>query len=208
MIGKIIKYTVSLVLGLLLVAIICSPKIRTALGNALADTETIIGVGVDSTLKKMEGQVDQGELALARFDEIYSTQKNKLATLKGNQRDCMLAIQRIKERSESMRRMGKTHLESRSESEIAFYQERYDKLSRTIELREPKLKEVKRLREITYEDVRNARYRINMLKANRDAMDDEDLQRELDRAQENVANLQAQCNRLHSEVEVLELLDE
>lgn len=208
MIGKVMKYTVGILLGLLLVVIICSPKIRTALGNALEDTETIIEVGVDSSLKKMENQVDQGELALARFDEIYSTQKNKLASLKGIQKDCQLAIRRIKERSESMRRMGKTHQDSRSEEEIAFYQERYDKVVRTIELREPKLKEVKRLCEIAYEDVRNARHRINMLKATRDSMDDEELQRALDRASENVAHLQNQCNRLHSEVEVLELLDE
>ena len=68
-----------------------------------------------------------------------------------------------------------------------------------------KLEEVKTIRMRAREDVRLARERIAILETSKSALDEEGMADMLQKAEQNISNLQSHCNKLAAEVEVLNM---
>lgn len=200
MIGKIVKYTLVTLLVLVAGGLVLSPDTRHQL-------TLLLNVGKQSALDQLERNLDQGSLALQRFDTEYVKAQRKLATLKSLKMDAQLSIRRATEKAAEYRRQGKDELASRNEEQVDFFKNQLDGYEKSIDSRSNKLIELKSLREKAREDVRLARERIAMLKATRDALDDEQQQQTLEKAQQNVNNLQSYCSRLTAEIEVINLTE-
>lgn len=200
MIRKIIVRTFWVIIIAMGITIACSPKMRESMR---AIWLTFTGDAVDL----LESQFDQGELALQRFDSEYIKAQQKLATLKTLQAESKLSMRRAQERAADYRRAGKEDLALRNDEQIAFFQKQMEGYENTIASRTAKLIELKALRERAQEDVRLARERIAILRATRDALDSEQQQENLARAQENINNLQSHCARLSAEIDVINLTE-
>ena len=200
MIRKIIVRTFWVIIIATGITIACSPKMRESMR---AIWLTFTGDAVDL----LESQFDQGELALQRFDSEYIKAQQKLATLKTLQAESKLSMRRAQERAADYRRAGKEDLALRNDEQVAFFQKQMEGYENTIASRTAKLIELKALRERAQEDVRLARDRIAILRATRDALDSEQQQENLARAQENINNLQSHCARLSAEIDVINLTE-
>lgn len=201
MITKTIKYVVLGVLAFVLVSLACSEKLRSEVALIWP---TITG----NAVAKLELQVDQGALALQRFDNEYIRAQQKLTQLKAVARDTLLNMRRAQEHARDYRAQGKEELARRNDEQAAFCESQHAMQETAIQNLEAKLIELKATRERAREDVRLARERISILLAQRDAMDQTGMKDTLDRAEENVRNLQSTCNRLISEIEVLNITEE
>ena len=200
MINRIVKYALT-ALGVFLVALLLfSPKFRRELPILWA---TVSGSVVD----KMEAKLDQGTLALARFDEEYTKAEQKLITLKHLKLDAQHSQKRAEEKAAQYRNQGKEELASRNDEQAAFFEKQVADYETTIDKRSEKLLELKHIRELAREDVRLARERIAMLQATKNAMDRSGQEEMLQKAQENINSLQSHCNRLDAEIEVIKLTD-
>lgn len=200
MVGKIVKYAL-FALGVCLVALLLfSQKFRSEL-------PVIWAVASGSVVDRLEAQLEQGALALARFDEEYAKAEQKLVTLRHLRLDAEHSEQRAREAAEQYRRQGKEELAQRNEEQAAFFEKQRSSYNVTIQKRSEKLLELKRIRELAREDVRLARERIAMLQATRDAMDNSGHEEELEKAQQNIHSLQSHCNRLSAEIEVIQLTE-
>ena len=177
-----------------------SPKFRSELPIIWT---TVSGNVVD----KMEARLDQGTLALVRFDEEYAKAEQKLISLKHLRLDAQHSLQRAQENAAQYRNQGKEDLARRNDEQAAFFEKQVSDYDVTINKRSAKLVELKHIRELAREDVRLARERIAMLQATRDAMDSSGQEEMLQKAQENINNLQSHCNRLSAEIEVIKLTD-
>lgn len=200
MIRKIIVRTFWVIIIAMGITIACSPKMRESMR---AIWLTFTGDAVDL----LESQFDQGELALQRFDSEYIKAQQKLTTLKTLQAESKLSMRRAQERAADYRRAGKEDLALRNDEQVAFFQKQMEGYENTIASRTAKLIELKALRERAQEDVRLARERIAILRATRDALDSEQQQENLARAQENINNLQSHCARLSAEIDVINLTE-
>lgn len=200
MITKIIKYSLLALVVLIAGVLIFSPDTRQQLA-------LLISVGKQSSIELLEKRLDQGALALQRFDKEYTKAQQKLATLKSLKMDAQLSVRRAEEKSAEFRRLGKEELAARNAEQVSFFKAQLEGYDKSIASRSVKLMELKSMREKAREDVRLARERIAMLKATRDALDDEQQQQELERAQQNIYNLQSYCNRLTAEIEVINITD-
>lgn len=201
MIGKTIKYVLLGSLVLVLISLACSEKLR---GEVALIWPTITG----NAVAKLEMQVDQGALALQRFDNEYTRARQKLTQLRAVSRDTQLNMRHAQERARDLRAQGKEELALRNDEQATFCAAQFESQEAAIQRRDAKLLQLKAMRERAREDVRLARERIAILVAQRDAMDQTGVQETLDRAEENVRNLQSTCNRLTSEIEVLNLTEE
>lgn len=197
---QIIKYVVGGIVLLFVAGLIFSPSFRM-------EMKLIWTVVVGNAVDKLEAQLDQGELALAKYDQAYALQKSKLQKLIGVKKDAELAKKKELEKADDYRKKGKEDLALRCENSAKDWKARYDQADETAKKMEPKLQEVETLRERAYEDVRIARQHIATLKAMSDAMDDEEVQKLMDEAEQNVTNLQSHCNSLEAQIEVLQLTD-
>lgn len=200
MLKKIIIYSIAALLLLFVGTIICSAEYRS-------DVKILWYSFVGDKVSRMEAQVDQGTLALARYDQAYNTAYNKLTALMGAQADAGVGARRFREAAEAQRREGREDLALRSEEQAAFFESKQEAVKNSIEKRKAKLQELKMIRERAYQDVRFARQRIAMMQTMRDSLDDAGMQDVLDKAEQNVANLQSNCNRLNAEIDVLLMLD-
>lgn len=197
---QIIKYVVSGIVLLFVAGLIFSPSFRM-------EMKLIWTAMVGNAVDKLEAQLDQGELALAKYDQAYALQKSKLQKLIGVKKDAELAEKKELKKADDYRKKGKEDLALRCENSAKDWKARYDQADETAKKMEPKLQEVETLRERAYEDVRIARQHIATLKAMSDAMDDEEVQKLMDEAEQNVTNLQSHCNSLEAQIEVLQLTD-
>ncbi len=197
---QIIKYVVGGIVLLFVAGLIFSPSFRM-------EMKLIWTAMVGNAVDKLEAQLDQGELALAKYDQAYALQKSKLQKLIGVKKDAELAEKKELEKADDYRKKGKEDLALRCENSAKDWKARYDQADETAKKMEPKLQEVETLRERAYEDVRIARQHIATLKAMSDAMDDEEVQKLMDEAEQNVTNLQSHCNSLEAQIEVLQLTD-
>ncbi len=198
---NIIKYIISLVVAAVLLTLACSENLRNELAVIWV---TATGDAVD----KLELQVDQGPLALQRFDNAYSRAQQNLTKLKAVSSDNRLNMRRAKERAADFRAQGKEELALRNEEEATYYEGQVAACEQTIERHTAKLIELKGVRERAREDVRLARERIAILSATRDALDRTGMQETLERAEQNVHNLQSSCNKLSAEIDVLNLTED
>lgn len=200
MINKIVKYALK-GLGIFLVALLLfSPRFRSELPVLWAAVS-------GSVIDKMEAKLDQGTLALARFDEEYTKAEQKLITLKHLKLDAQHSLKRAQEKAAQYRNQGKEELATRNDEQAAFFEKQVADYGVTIDKRSEKLLELKYIRELAREDVRLARERIAMLQATKDAMDSSGQEEMLQKAQENLNSLQSHCNRLSAEIEVIKLTD-
>lgn len=198
---NIIKYIITLVVAAVLLTLACSENLRNELAVIWV---TATGDAVD----KLELQVDQGSLALQRFDNAYSRAQQNLTKLKAVSSDNRLNMRRAKERAADFRAQGKEELALRNEEEATYYEGQVAACEQTIERHTAKLIELKGVRERAREDVRLARERIAILSATRDALDRTGMQETLERAEQNVHNLQSSCNKLSAEIDVLNLTED
>ncbi|MBE6419950.1 MAG: hypothetical protein E7031_07425 [Akkermansiaceae bacterium] len=160
-----------------------------------------------STIDKLELQLDQGELALSRYDQAVRLQQNKLAKLYGVIKDAEMGEKKNKEKAADYRKEGKEDLALRHEEAAKKCREQANLAGSKVEKMEESLKKVKNLRERARADVNIARQNIATLKTMEDALDDSGIQELLDKAEQNVTNLQSQCNQIEAEIEVLSLTD-
>lgn len=197
MMEKVFKYVLIGVLLLAGLMLLC-PKFRNALPAMHA---AVSGSVVD----KMESRLDQGTLALVRFDEEYTKAEQKLIALRHLRLDAQYNMQKAQETAARYRNQGKEELARRNDEQVAFYENQLTGYDVSIGKRSEKLRELKQLRELAREDVRLARERIAMLHATREAMDTGAQEEMLEKAQMSINSLQSHCNRLHAEIEVLKL---
>ncbi len=198
--GKLIGKIVGVVCVIVLVALVCSPAARTELG-------IICKVVTGQSVSALESKLDQGTLALQRFDTEYSRAEQKLVTLKHLQLDAQLCLRRAQEKATNYRNQGKEELALRNDEQSAFYEKQLAGYGKSIESRTKKLQELRTIRDRAREDVRLARERIAMLKATKDALDNSGQEEMLEKASENVRNLQSHCNKLSAEIDILNIED-
>ncbi len=198
MLKKIIRYTLVGCAVFVVLLLMFSPGFRT-------ETRIMFQVVTGQTVAALETQLDQGNLALKRFDEAYAKAEQRLISLKHLQLDAQLCCRRAQERAADYRRRGKEELAVRNDDQVAFYEKQQVGYAKSIASRTQKLEELRNVRERAREDVRLARERIAMLKATRDALDNSGQEEMLEKANENVEALQSKCNKLSAEIEILNM---
>ena len=195
---------VGIIIGAAILLVLCilafSPEARTELG-------IVFKVAKGQSVAALESELDQGTLALQRFDTEYVKAEQKLTTLKHLQLDARLCLRRAQEKASDYRNQGKEELALRNDEQAAFYENQLVGYEKSIESRTNKLQELRTIRERAREDVRLARERIAMLKATRDALDDAEQEEMLEKANKNVQNLQSHCNKLSAEIDILNIED-
>lgn len=196
--GKLIGKIAAVVCAVVLVVLACSPEVRTELG-------IVFKVATGQSVAALETKLDQGTLALQRFDTEYAKAEQKLVTLKHLQLDAQLCLRRAREIATDYRNQGKEELALRNDEQSDFYEKQLAGYEKSIESRTKKLQELRTIRERAREDVRLARERIAMLKATKDALDDSGQEEMLEKASENVRNLQSSCNELSAGIDVLNM---
>ena len=197
---KLFGKIVGVVCVIVLVVLACSPEARTELG-------IVFKVATGQSVAALEDKLDQGTLALQRFDTEYVKAEQKLVALKHLQLDAKLCLRRAQEKATDYRNQGKEELALRNDEQAAFYENQLVGYEKSIESRTNKLQELRTIRERAREDVRLARERIAMLKATRDALDDAEQEEMLEKANKNVQNLQSHCNKLSAEIDILNIED-
>lgn len=200
MTGKIIKYALSTLIVCMVALLLFSPKFRSELPVMWA---ALAGSVVD----KLEAQLDQGTMALMRFDEEYAKAEQQLVTLRHLKLDAQHSLQRAQENAARYRNQGKEDLALRNDEQAAFFKKQVEDYNATIQRRSEKLVELKHIRELAKEDVRLLRERIFMLQAARGAMDSSRQEEILEKAQQNINSLQSHCNLLSAEIEVIKLTE-
>lgn len=198
---KVIKYTVTGVLAAAVLSMICSENLRNELAVMWA-------AATGDVVDRLELQLDQGSLALRRYENIIITEQRKLTRLKAVHGDHLNNVSSKQERARSWRAQGRLDLAQRDEAAAAISAEQAAACEKSIEKRTAKLIELKTLRERARLEVNNTRELVALLSATRDALEQEGLQDTLDNAEQNIRNLQSYCNRLQAEVEVLQAIDD
>ena len=193
MLKSTIKYTLLIAGGLFAGAIAFSPDFRTEISQ-------LFSVLSHDAISKLEAKADQGELALTRYEQAYREQANKLASTIHNRDEALSEIRRAKARAEEFRAAGKETRAMLNERDVATQQKRHERACRQIEKRGPRLKIIHEKMEIAREEVRILRKNIEELRSMRDAMDNTGLQDLLDKAEQNVANLNSQCISINAEI--------
>ena len=198
MIGKIIKYSLMTMVVLFAGTLIFSEETRTDLKN-IWYTFTKNQVG------RLESKVNQGELALMRYDEAKRKAEQRLITITRLQKDLQMKAARTKELIEDYRSQGKEDLIARNEEQLNFIQNQQEMYKQSEERIRASLGRVKTVRTRAREDIRLARDRIAILNTAKEALDNQDMEQLLAKAEQNVSSLQSQCSKLEAEVEVLNM---
>ena len=200
MMAVIFKYALCMLGGLLVALLILSPTSRR-------EASVVVLAAADHVVSTLEKRLDQGCLALRRFDEEYAKAEQKLVSLRHLRLDAQHGLQRAKETAMQYRRQGKVELALRNDEQAVFFEKQAANYESVIQKRSEKLLELKRIRELAREEVRLARERLTMLQVAREAIETDGQKEMLQKAQENINNLQSICNRLNAEVEVMQLTD-
>lgn len=198
MIGKIIKYTLLAVVVLFAGTLIFSEETRM-------DFKVMWASFTKNQVAKLEVQLDQGELALTRYDEAKRKAEQRLVTISRLQKDLQLQATRTKDIIEDYRREGKEDLIARNEDQLVFIQNQQEMYKQSQERIAASLERVKSIRIRAKEDIRLARDRIAILSTAKEALDEHGIAQMLEKAEQNVVSLQTQCNKLEAEVEVLNM---
>lgn len=132
MLKKIITYSVAGFVLLFAATIVFSPEYRS-------DVKVIWYTFVGDKIALMETQVNQGDMALKRYDQVFNTAYNKLTTLVGTQADCKVSARRFREMAETQRRQGREDLAIRSEEQALFFETKLETIANSIEKRKKKL---------------------------------------------------------------------
>lgn len=198
MIGKIIKYTLLAVVVLFAGTLIFSEETRM-------DFKVMWASFTKNQVAKLEVQLDQGELALTRYDEAKRKAEQRLVTISRLQKDLQLQATRTKDIIEDYRREGKEDLIARNEEQLVFIQNQQEMYKQSQERIAASLERVKSIRIRAKEDIRLARDRIAILSTAKEALDEHGITQMLEKAEQNVVSLQTQCNKLEAEVEVLNM---
>lgn len=198
---RMIKYTVAGALAALVLTFACSEELRN-------EAAVMWVAATGDIVDRFELELNQGTLALQRYDNAFIKEQQKLTRLKAVHRDNLLSADVKRERARSWRAQGKEDLALRDEAAAALYAEHATACEKSIEKRTAQLIELKALRERARLDVGNARELIAILAATQDALDQEGRQETLDRAEQNIRNLQSYCNRLQAGVEVLQEIED
>lgn len=169
---------------------------------------TLAETGMDGILKKLEKQVDQGDLALTRFDRAYTNASKKLIALKTLKADALSNMERAQAKVKEYEAAGNTSLAQKNRQQAEFFEKQYNSYDETLVRRAKKLKELKQKREELFEDVHLLRERIAYLESMRDALSEEDTQSVLRDAESRIAEVQHRCNELSAEVELLNDIDQ
>lgn len=198
---KIIKYIISLVAAAVLLTLVCSANLRNEL---VAIWVAATGDAVD----KLELQADQGSLALQHFDSVFKDEQQRLRIWTQTSKDNLQSMRAAKARAAALRAQGKENMAIQNDEAAAYYEGRVEFYEQKVQHHEAKLIELKGVRECAREEVRLLRERIAILSSTREALDSQDMQEMLDRAEQNVRNLQRSCNKLSAEIEVLSLTED
>lgn len=199
-IKKYIKYGLIGILAIFAMLVAFNEEARNSLS-------AIFNAGSRSIVKKMESQVDQGELALEYFDKEYRKAKQKLVSLRALKLDTKASLEQSRERVGDYARQGKEDLALKNREQVEFLQSRYNSYDKSITSRENRLRELETLRSRAREDVRLIREKISFLKAAKEALDDEGSQEMIEHAQSLINNLNSSCNKLRAEIEVINISD-
>lgn len=198
MIAKIIKYTILALVLALGGGIAFSPNFRGEL-RIMGATLT------NNSVAKLEAQMDQGELALLRYDEAKNKAEKKLSTGLRTLMDLKNNIARKQEKVADYRAQGREDLAMRNEEEINILQRQVEMLSKSNKRLQSSLERISLIRSRAREDVQLIRERIAILSTAKEALDDQGMTELLEKAEQNVISLQNQCNKLAAEVEVLNM---
>ncbi len=198
MVRKIITYALLGLVALFVGGLVCSKDFRD-------ECRIMWAVFTRNQVAKLEAQLDQGELALMRVDEAKAKAEQRLRTIRALQMDVEVNLRRTKEKAEDYRRSGKEDLALRNDEQARFMQHQLDSYVGSTERIARKLEEVKTIRMRAREDVRLARERIAILETAKSALDEEGMADMLQKAEQNISNLQSHCNKLAAEVEVLNM---
>lgn len=198
MIAKIIKYTILALVLALGAGIAFSPDFRGEL--------RIMGAALtNNSVAKLEAQLDQGELALLRYDEAKNKAEKKLSTMLRTLKDLQMNIARKQEKVADYREQGREDLAMRNEEQINIMQQQLEMFSKSTEKLQSSLERISLIRSRAREDVQLIRERIAILSTAKEALDDQGMTELLEKAEQNVSSLQNQCNKLAAEVEVLNM---
>lgn len=198
MIAKIIKYAILALVLALVSGLAFSPNFRGEL--------RIMGaVLTNNSVARLEAQLDQGELALLRYDEAKDKAERKLATMLRTQKDLNFNIARKQEKVADYREQGREDLAMRNEEQIRIMQQQLEMFAKSTERMQSSLERIKLIRSRAREDIRLVRERIAILSTAKEALDDQGMAELLEKAEQNVSSLQSQCNKLAAEVEVLNM---
>lgn len=198
MIAKIIKYAILALVLALVCGLAFSPNFRGEL--------RIMGaVLTNNSVAKLEAQLDQGELALLRYDEAKDKAERKLATMLRTQKDLNFNIARKQEKVADYREQGREDLAMRNEEQIRIMQQQLEMFAKSTERMQASLERIKLIRSRAREDIGLVRERIAILSTAKEALDDQGMTELLEKAEQNVSSLQSQCSKLAAEVEVLNM---
>lgn len=198
MIAKIIKYAILALVLALVCGLAFSPNFRGEL--------RIMGaVLTNNSVAKLEAQLDQGELALLRYDEAKDKAERKLATMLRTQKDLNFNIARKQEKVADYREQGREDLAMRNEEQIRIMQQQLEMFAKSTERMQSSLERIKLIRSRAREDIGLVRERIAILSTAKEALDDQGMTELLEKAEQNVSSLQSQCSKLAAEVEVLNM---
>ncbi len=198
MIAKIIKYAILALVLALICGLAFSPNFRSEL--------RIMGaVLTNNSVAKLEAQLDQGELALLRYDEAKDKAERKLATMLRTQKDLNFNIARKQEKVADYREQGREDLAMRNEEQIRIMQQQLEMFAKSTERMQSSLERIKLIRSRAREDIGLVRERIAILSTAKEALDDQGMTELLEKAEQNVSSLQSQCSKLAAEVEVLNM---
>ena len=198
MIAKIIKYTILALVLALGGGIAFSPNFR-------GELRIMSAALTNNSVAKLEAQLDQGELALLRYDEAKNKAEKRLSTMLRTQRDLQMNIARKQEKVADYREQGREDLAMRNEEQINIMQQQLEMFSKSTEKLKSSLERISLIRSRAREDVQLVRERIAILSTAKEALDDQGMIELLEKAEQNVTSLQNQCNKLAAEVEVLNM---
>lgn len=201
MIQNIIKKAICIAVLIIAAGLILSPRLRESVMCLFMSAH-------ETAIAKLEAQANDGDMALSRYEQAYREQANKLSSTIRLRDNAVYEIERAQRRAEEFRAAGKETQALLNERDVERQKRQHERACRRIEKLAPGVKKLREKMEIAREEVRIMRKNIIELSSMRDAMDDSGLQELLDKADQNIANLNSQLNAINAEIEVLELIDE
>lgn len=193
---KYMKYVAYSALILFLSGLLFSPRFRS-------DVKMWTAVVFSDAVGRMEAQVDQGELALKRYENIYIKEMEKVQILHKVIKDYQVSLDREEEAVVQCEREGRDDLASLHRKQVDFLKQKLEMTEKRGVRKLESLRKIKTICERGKLDVTLAKERIALLAASREVMDDAGMEEELAKAEKNISNLKSSCNKLEAEVEIL-----
>ncbi len=198
---KYMKYVAYAALILFLSGLLFSPSFRT-------DVKMWTAVVFSDAVGRMEAQVDQGELALKRYENIYIKEMEKVQILHKVIKDYQVSLDREVEAVAQCEREGREDLATMHRKQVDFLKQKLEMAERRGVRKLESLRNIKTICERGKLDVTLAKERIALLAASREVMDDAGMEEELAKAEKNISNMKSSCNKLEAEVEILYAMED